>query len=78
MGRLYERYKETMKKGDGGEGSSRPAPRKIPKQAAIKAQVPPRKERLINIRMARNNLDQFLRDTFFDEHGKDVGYRLLS
>lgn len=75
--RIYERYKEAMEKGDGGEGSSRPAPTKTPKQEIIAAKAPPRKERIINRRMAENNPDKFLRDAFFDEHGKDVGYPLV-
>ena len=72
--RINDRYNELSGREDGGEGSSSSAPAKGPKHTAIETQALPRKERVIVKQMAKKNPEQFLRDAFFDEYGKDAGW----
>jgi hypothetical protein len=71
---IYGRYKEAVGKGDGGEGSSRSAPANRPKQMAIDFEAPRERSTSSNQTSGREHWEQSLRDAFFDEDGKDVGY----
>ncbi len=70
---INDRYVELNGREDKGEGSSRFAP-KGPKQTATETQTQLRKEREIDKRVTKKNPEKFLRDAFFDEHGKDAGW----
>jgi hypothetical protein len=72
--RIYNRYMRLSGREDGGEGSSRSAPAKRPKNTAIETQALPRKERVIDKQMAKKNPEKFLRDAFLNEYGKDAGW----
>jgi hypothetical protein len=72
--RINDRYKAAARKGGGGEGSSRLEPADRPKHTAIRPKTPPRRECVLNRRIAENNPDQYLRDAFFDEDENDMGH----
>lgn len=69
--RVAERY---MAGDDRGEGSSRPAPANRTKQSAINSTPPTGEKRVIDRKLAGKDPKKFLRDAFFDEHGKDAGW----
>ncbi len=71
---INDRYMELSSREDGGEGSSKSAPAKRLKHAAIETQTQPRKEQVIDKQLAKKSPEKFLRDAFFDEHGKDAGW----